>query len=349
MTRRDLIELIVEAAPRINVRHNKPEPLKSYNDRRRVKNLARVITPDYNEQPSFEKLSKRVPATSKFGGAGAEAVVMIDRPTQSPGGHRAYRISPSPPERGVYKRPKHPMITQALATKRSGKHQVEVLPRMNMGFRTNPKGGNAAAHINYELLKSGLLATDVHQGNVGAHPVTKQAQLVDPGLVHKLTPQGKARLREYFMTHDPGKMSSEQFRHGMASHLYDTGNVKKMGRLDNRRNIGELNWDNAHKDQKNAPPNSPPRPSISHLSITPIGTSTVASVQRRHAERKAVNQDTRQLRVHARNFRKKHDIAREALKTTDIVNMVKAARNQPGPKPGSTFSPKTPRDSSLPF
>lgn len=343
MTRRDLIELIVEAAPRINVRHSKPEPLKSYNDKRRVKNMARLVT---NDHPSFEKLSKRIPSTSKFGGAGAEAIVMVDRPTQSPGGHRAYRISPSPPERGVYKRPKSPMITQAIATQRVGKHQVEVMPRMNMGFRSTPKGGMAAVHINYELLKDGMLATDAHQGNVGAHPVTKKAQLVDPGLVHKLTPQGKARVREYYMKTDPGKMSSDEFRRGLASHVYDVDNVKKIGRLGNRMSVGEVNWRNAERDKKGAPPNSAPRKSISHLSVTPVGTSTAASVQRRHAEQKAANQDTRQLRVHARNFRKKHDIDREALKTTDIVDMIKAAR-KPKKKTPNWVEPHS--GSSVPF
>lgn len=195
-------------------------------------------TKAFLEKPRLEKELKNlgavIPKSARHLGSGVEAHGFREIRGQNPDNDKVLRISAG----GSVERPKSSRVTQADDVARIGRFTVERTPFRKPIYAggkivktkggtdqfsarlEHPKGGHAATDIMFHMVgKENLLPMDSHVGNIGTNPKTKQAELFDPGFVHKLSGRQVARAREYLTKNDPTAQDSYDYRVNLARHV----------------------------------------------------------------------------------------------------------------------------------
>lgn len=199
------------------------------------------------EKKVLQNVAQHIPRHAQTIGSGLEAVALADMRPLNPARRTVFRISVA--DKNTTARPKSPHITQPIDVKRVGKFVVEKLPyrlRAHEGWRTaqlpaglsqasrrikaaetgrssklqlmtDPKGGHVGTKLIYDLFKdNNLVALDAHLGNIGLHPQTRKAELIDPGFVHKVPKERKQQVHDYLTRVDPTSVDLHTFHGGLA-------------------------------------------------------------------------------------------------------------------------------------
>lgn len=81
----------------------------------------------------------------------------------------------------------------------------------------HPKGGHVQTDLIWKMAKNdGRVAMDAHLSNIGIHPKTRKAEIIDPGFMPKIPKERKQAVRDFMMKTDPTSMSSHDYRVALA-------------------------------------------------------------------------------------------------------------------------------------